>query len=189
MRECVLIIIFSCNFYILNGQGIISFSYSAQIANGEYYEMKGSVFSYKNMDELIEILRNPPDTIEQIVIEDNNITKLPAELYKLKQTRSIQLISTSITDVDKNFNRMDNLEIIECVLDSIGDISIKLYRSKKLSIVSIEGINKTESLKYNPNLNIKLPQLVQKYDKRKRYFRIMLGDVIFETKTFDTPIE
>lgn len=180
MKYFFFIVFLTSNVYVLNGQGVISFSYASYNTNGKEYVMKGSEFRYDNVEELLKILNNPPDTIEQIIIEDDHIKKLPSEFFKLNQTRSIQIISKSITAIDKKFIRMDSLEVIECIFDSIGFVSPKLYKLEKLWNVNVDAN------RYNSALKNKLPLLVQKFDMRKRYFVIKAGDLFFETKTLDT---
>ena len=175
MKKISLFLLFVINLLILYAQGNISFGYSTFNISGKAYTMKGVNYEYANVEELIKILNNTSDTIEQIVIEDNNITNLPVELYKLKHVSAVQIISKSITEIDKGFIKMDNLVAIECILDSIGTIFPKIYKSKKLWNINIDATN------YNPGLQRELPILVKKFEKRKRYLVIKAGELFYET--------
>lgn len=146
-------------------QGKIYFINKSFNENNEFTRKEVAI-EYFEVNDLLQIVDSMTGNYSIVVIEDENIRKLPKDVLKQVNTMYLQVITPNLKCVGKYYGDNPNIQTLEIFSDRINFVSLKLYKSTSLRDINIKvskfstfariavKFNKKHINDYNKNLEL-----------------------------------
>lgn len=105
--------------------------------NTQDYKRKEIVLEYFEIHDLIQILDSLPSNYDVVIIEDDNIRKLPKGIILKINAKFLQVITPNLKSVGKYYGDNPNIQTYEIYSDRINFVSMQLYKSNSPGAINL----------------------------------------------------